>query len=501
MKTLVFATLIALVTVQSSGANVLKTIRSRGALFWGADQEGGGPFVYPDPADPAKLVGFEVDLAALLAAELGVKPQFFQADWNTLPSFLDSGKIDIILNGYELTPARSAQMAASRPYYIYELQLLARDDDTRIRSWDDLRKPLPDRKWQISVLGGTAAAQYLRENFADSVDIVEYNGNTDAMLQVRSGVHDATLADLCVAIFFRDQPQEKGLRFVGPPVAPGYYVIYARKGETQLIAALDAAIDKAIRDGRLKAIYDKYNLWNSTQERLASSSSTIATSTAPTGWTVVRRYGPILVQAALVTVKISVLAMPVAIVLGLLVALGRLYGPRWLRPLLTIYVELLRGTPVMLQLYVIYFLLPTILPFSFNPIVAAVIGLAINYSAYESEIYRAGIQAIPEGQMQAALALGMTRAVAIRRVILPQAVRLVIPPVTNDFIALFKDTSICSVIAVTELTKQYNMFANSTGAILELAAMTAVLYLCMSYPLSLFARYMEGRLGVLKPAI
>jgi len=485
----------------AAAADTLAEVRTRGTLIWGADQEGGGPFVYPDPADPEKLVGFEVDLAALLAAELGVKPQFFQADWNTLPSFLDSDKIDIILNGYELTPARSAQMAASRPYYIYELQLLARDDDTRIRSWDDLRKPPPDRKWQISVLGGTAAAQYLRENFADSVDIVEYNGNTDAMLQVRSGVHDATLADLCVALFFRDQPQEKGLRFVGQPVAPGYYVIYARKGETQLIAALDAAIDKAIRVGRLKAIYEKYALWNATQERLSTSSSTVSIAAAPTGWTVVRLYGPLLCRAALVTIQISILAMPTAIVLGLLVALGRLYGPRWLRALLTIYVELLRGTPVMLQLYVIYFLLPTILPFSFNPIVAAVIGLAINYSAYESEIYRAGIQAIPEGQMQAALALGMTRAAAIRRVILPQAVRMVIPPVTNDFIALFKDTSICSVIAVTELTKQYNMFANSTGAILELAAMTALLYLCMSYPLSLFARYMEGRLGVLKPAL
>ncbi len=500
MRILRFSAVLLTACSVAAAANV-DEIRSRGTLVWGADQEGGGPFVYPDPADPEKLVGFEVDLAALLAAELGVKPQFFQADWNTLPSFLDSDKIDIILNGYELTLARSTQMSSSRPYYIYELQLLARDDDSRLRSWDDLRKPPLDRKWQISVLGGTAAAQYLRENFADSVDIVEYNGNTDAMLQVRSGVHDATLADLCVASFFRDQPQEKGLRFVGQPVAPGYYVMYARKGETQLIAALDAAIDKAIRDGRLKAIYEKYHLWNATQERLATSSSAVATTAAPTGWTVVRRYGPLLLRAALVTIQISILAMPIAIVLGLLVALGRLYGPRSLRPLLTIYVELLRGTPVMLQLYVIYFLLPTILPFSFNPIVAAVIGLAINYSAYESEIYRAGIQAIPEGQMQAALALGMTRAAAIRRVILPQAVRMVIPPVTNDFIALFKDTSICSVIAVTELTKQYNMFANSTGAILELAAMTALLYLCMSYPLSLFARYMEGRLGVLKPAL
>ena len=110
------------------------------------------------------------------------------------------------------------------------------------------------------------------------------------------------------------------------------------------------------------------------------------------------------------------------------------------------------------------------------------------------------MQAIPVGQMDAALALGMRRRTALRRVIVPQAFRIVIPPVTNDFIALFKDTSICSVIAVTELTKQYNVLANSSGAILELAAMTALLYLIMNYPLSLAARRMEAKLSGPRPA-
>lgn len=174
---------LVVVPTARSRADALDDIRGRGTLVWGADQEGGGPFVYPDPADPEKLVGFEVDLAGLLAAELGVRPQFFQADWNTLPSFLDAGKIDIILNGYELTSSRAAQMAASRPYYIYELQLLARADDDRIRTWDDLRTRPHGRKWQISVLGGSAAEQYLRGQWSDTVEAIAYDGNTDAMLQ------------------------------------------------------------------------------------------------------------------------------------------------------------------------------------------------------------------------------------------------------------------------------------------------------------------------------
>ncbi len=164
-------------------------------------------------------------------------------------------------------------------------------------------------------------------------------------------------------------------------------------------------------------------------------------------------------------------------------------GPAPLRAVLAGYVELLRGTPLMLQLFVLFYLLK--LP----PWVAGIGGLAINYSAYEAEIYRAGLQAIPAGQMEAALALGMSRRMALRRVIVPQAVRIVIPPVTNDFIALFKDTSVCSVITLVELTKQYSILANSTGGAIEFALAAAVLYMVMSVPLSWFSRWSERRLG------
>ena len=126
---------------------------------------------------------------------------------------------------------------------------------------------------------------------------------------------------------------------------------------------------------------------------------------------------------------------------------------------------------------------------------AAVLGLAINYSAYEAEIYRAGLQAVPEGQMEVALALGMSRGLALRRIVLPQAVRIVIPATTNDFIALFKDTSVCSVITVVELTKRYNIAAMSHPSdVLPLALCAGVLYLAMSYPLALLSARLERRL-------
>jgi polar amino acid transport system substrate-binding protein len=228
----------------------------------------------------------------------------------------------------------------------------------------------------------------------------------------------------------------------------------------------------------------------------------LAKSASPSGLDAVRERGWLLVQAATITVALSCLAMPLAIGIGLSAALLRLYGNRVLAKIAGLYVEVVRGTPLVLQLYVIYFLIPEfaafLIPgsqFSISAFWSAVLGLAMNYSAYEAEIYRAGLQAVPKGQMEAAMALGMPRNLAIRRILIPQATRIVIPPVTNDFIALFKDTAACSVITVVELSKEYYIHARDTQAVVSLGLLTAFLYLAMSYPLSVLAGRLEKYLG------
>jgi len=159
----------------------------------------------------------------------------------------------------------------------------------------------------------------------------------------------------------------------------------------------------------------------------------------------------------------------------------------------TTYIEIIRGTPLAFQLFVVYFVLPD-LGVTISAFWSGVLALAVNYSAYEAEIMRLGIQSVPVGQMEAALSLGMSRVLAVRRIILPQAIRTVIPATANDFIALFKDTAVCSVIAVEELSKQYSVAAKSTGLYLQMAVLASLLYLAMSYPLSLLAAWLERRL-------
>jgi len=492
----------------------LQRVRQRGKLIWGADQEGGGPFVFPSAEDPLKLQGFEVELAQVLAEALGVQPQFQQGQWDKLPDLLDRGDIDVVLNGYEWTADRARRYGATIPYYIYELQLLARTGDQTLQSWEDLAHPPDGIKKRVAVLGGSAANDYLERFYGDSVEIVSFDGVSDAMRAVELNVDgiDANLQDLPIWNFY--EPGFPQLTAVGAPVGRGFYVALVRNDDQELLQALNQAILQALQDGRLRHILARYRMWNDMQMLrglelapqgdfvgmpepgelgLSDSPEDEETYAAVRGAHVLWQRGGLLVRAAGMTVLLAVCAMPLAILVGLSMALLRRYGPWFLAAPATAYVELIRGTPLVLQLYVLFFLLPEI-GMTVNAFWAAVAGLAINYSAYEAEIYRAGLQAIPRGQMEAALALGFSRSQALRRIIIPQATRLVIPPVTNDFIALFKDTAVCSVITVVELSKEYYIQARSTGAIVELGLLTAVLYLAMSYPLSLVAASLERRL-------
>ena len=120
-------------------AEDLAALRQRGKLVWGADQEGGAPFIFPDPANPTKRVGFEVELAQMIAEHLGVTAEFRQGQWDKLPSMLDRHDIDIVLNGYEWSAIRSQLYGTSVPYYIYELALIARHSDTDLNNWEDLK--------------------------------------------------------------------------------------------------------------------------------------------------------------------------------------------------------------------------------------------------------------------------------------------------------------------------------------------------------------------------
>jgi polar amino acid transport system substrate-binding protein len=260
-----------------------------------------------------------------------------------------------------------------------------------------------------------------------------------------------------------------------------------------------------IASGELKRILENWNLWTpmcagilgsggpSDQQPRAYNAYLDSRLKAMSGWGRVRRYIdylPLLAKGALVTLELSIMAMILAVVAGLSIALARLYSPRFLRLIAVAYIELVRGTPLLIQLFLIFYGLPHI-GIRLSPMLAAVLGLALNYSAYEAENYRAGIQSIPQTQMDAALALGMTQMQALRYVTIPQAVRIVIPPVTNDFIALLKDSSLVSVITMVELTKAYSQLASIHYDYLGIGLLAAGMYFLIGLPFVRLARMAE----------
>ncbi len=218
-------------------------------------------------------------------------------------------------------------------------------------------------------------------------------------------------------------------------------------------------------------------------------------------WNDIVTFTPKLLEGAKLTVLLTVVVMAIALVLGLLLALGRLSHTRLLRWPATAYVEFIRGTPLLLQLFYLYFVLPfLVIPGLFPDgiklpaLVAGIIGLSLNYSAYLSEVYRAGIQAVDRGQTEAALSLGMSGIQTMRLVVLPQAIRTILPPIANYFISLFKDTSLVSVITLTELMFTGEILAASTFKHIEIFTMIALIYFAMCYPSSLFVGWLERRL-------
>ncbi|MBI4686236.1 MAG: ABC transporter permease subunit [Nitrospirae bacterium] len=465
--------------------DAVEKIRKRGYILWGSDAEGGAPYVFPSPKDPSRLIGFEVDLAEAIAHELGVQARQSQNAWDSLIPSLKRGDFDIAINGIEITPERKQEVLFSLPYYIYTEQLVVRKEETAIRGIDNLKGK------KAGTLSG-AVAQNILEGIG-GVDVRIYSGQVEPYEDLAIGRIDAVLLDLPIAAYYA-KPNPK-LKYAGAPVGRGYYGIVIKKEDEELKKALDDILAKLLQTGELKRIYEKWDMWNETQEALFQD---IKGSETHPGIEESRKaplqtFFPMLIKGAGITIFISVASMALAVSLGLILTLLRLYSRPPFSSLATAYIELYRGTPLLIQLYILYYGLPNI-GISLSPVAAAFLGLGMNYAAYEAEIYRAGIMSVPKGQMEAASSLGMTKTLALRRIILPQALRIATPGITNDFIALFKDSSLVSVIAMVELTKTYTILSASTLRFFELGLIVAVLYFAMSYPLSLLAGRLENKL-------
>lgn len=202
---------------------------------------------------------------------------------------------------------------------------------------------------------------------------------------------------------------------------------------------------------------------------------------------------PLLLEGALVTIKITALSVGFGLMIGLVASIARMSKLWLVKMLASLYVDFIRGTPLLVQIFIIYFALPMITGVRVDPLVAAITACSINSGAYVAEIFRAGIESIDKGQMEAGRSLGMTWGQTMYYIIVPQAFKRVIPPLGNEFIAMLKDSSLVSVIGFEELTRRGQLIIARTYGSLEIWLSVAVIYLAMTFVISRFVAYLERR--------
>ncbi len=466
-------------------------------LRWAGDAEGGAPFVEADPSDPSHLVGFDVEIAGVIARGLGRTPRFEQVMFTSIDQSIARGDADIGLSGVEDTPARRAMLAPTVPYYRFREVLSVRTGDV------DRYKTLADlRGRRVGTLGGTIAYEILLKAERDhGIEAVSYDDDVHPYSDLLIGRVDAVLLDNVLAE--RRHRAMAGFTIQPETVAIAHYVGVMARNNAELRDRVNDVLRQAMQDGTLERIFRKWQVWNDDQPTLYAAltagqpvppvigidqAGNVATLS---GWRAVRLYLPALLKASGVTIVLSCTSMLLAVLVGIVIASGRVYGDRATRTALTGYVELIRGTPILLQLFVLYYGIASAV--RLPAFLAALLGLALNYAAYESEIYRGALLAIPSGQLEAARTLGFSEFQVLRLIRGPQALRIALAPMTNDFVALLKDSSLVSVLTVVELTKETQIFATNLGSWVIPGAMCAALYLAMSLPLAALARRMESR--------
>jgi polar amino acid transport system substrate-binding protein len=465
-------------------------------LRWAADPNSNAPYAFYSKGKD--LIGFEYEIINAVAKHLGRQAEFVQNDWDGLIPGLQRGLYDCVIAGIEITPDKADQVAFSVPYYFTFEQFVGRRGGPSIDSLEQLH----DRK--IGTLNQTAALRMLEET--PGVIVKTYDQELSAYEDIVNGRLFGVLLDYPIAKYYA--APNPALELSGPEFGQISYGIAINKNNHQLKSEIDAALGDIIKSGELRNILSRWGLWTSNvaktfgQPEQPSSRDTeyqafvAAQTSLQNFWSRLESYGgawQLLVNAALLTLTVSIAAMIVAIGLGLLLVVCHLFAPLPIRWFARSYIEVIRGTPLLIQLLFIFYGLPR-LGVQLSPFVASVLGLGLNYAASESENYRAGLLSVPEGQWQAARALGLTQSKTLCLVIIPQAIRLVLPPLTNDFIALLKDSSLVSALTLLELTGAYNRLATQTFDYFGTGLLVAAIYLLIGLPFVRIARRLEKQL-------
>lgn len=435
------------------------------------------PFSYHDQND--QLVGYDVDVARAVGAKLGVPVEFVETPWDSMFAALEANRFDIVANQVTINDERKAKYDLSDPYAIGQGVIVTRADDNSITSLADLKGKIaaenPTSNWAELARANGARVESV-DGFAQAIKLLN-QGRVDVVVNDSIAVYQylAETGDTTVKIAAEtDEKSEQG---------------FAARKDSGLLPELNKALEDLSTDGTLASISEKYLKANVS----GAPAQTNDAQPRSTWRLIADNLWPLAKAAITVTIPLTIISFIVGLVIALGVALARLSKNPLLAGVARFYISLIRGTPLLVQLFIVFFALPEF-GIRIDPFPAAVIAFSLNVGGYAAEIIRSAIQSIPKGQWEAAETIGFHYAGALRRIILPQATRVAVPPLSNTLISLVKDTSLASTILVTELFRTAQNVAAPTFEFFALYGTAAVYYWVICLALSFGQSRLERRL-------
>ena len=428
------ALLIVAVLVGVSGAATLFSPRANaeGETYVIATDTTFAPFEFQDKQ--GKFVGIDMDLIRAIAEDQKFKVDIKPLGFDAALQAVQANQVDGVIAGMSITDKRKQVFDFSEPYFESGIQMAVLKTNDDIKSYNDLRGK------RVAVKNGTQGA-----TFANSIkdkygfEVVSFADSSSMFDEVKTGNSVAVFEDYPVLLY--GITQGNGFKTVTPKEEPTGYGFAVNKGRNaELLSKFNAGLNNLKKSGRYDEIINSY---------LGEGASNDDNSFLG----LIKSTYPILLQGLKMTVILTVVSIAIALVLGIIFGLFRVSRSIWLRGIGTTFVDIFRGTPLLVQAFFIYFGIPSALGFQMSALTAGIITLSLNAGAYMTEIVRGGIQSVDKGQMEAARSLGIGYLPTMRKVILPQAIRTMVPSYINQFVITLKDTSILSVIGIAELTQ------------------------------------------------
>jgi His/Glu/Gln/Arg/opine family amino acid ABC transporter permease subunit len=443
------------------------------------------PFSYRD-SETNELTGYDIEVMEAVGKEAGWDVQFVEAPFDALFPALDSGRIDVIANQVTITPEREARYRFSTPYTYSRGVIVTAADTDDITSLEDLdgrtTAQTASSNWAQVAKDAGAKVEYVQD-FGPAVELL-IQGRVDAIVNDNIAVLDylATTGtdEVKIAGNAGDEVLEQALVF--------------RQSDAELQQEADEAIAALKKDGTLAEISEKYFGADVTVPG-GTEDVAVKERDARTTWEVVKDTAwPMFVGLVKANIPLTIASFILGMVLAVAAALARLSSIRVLGAIARAYISIIRGTPLIVQLFIIFYGLPQV-GIDLDPYPAAIVGLSLNVGGYAAEVVRAAILSVPRGQYEAATVIGMDYGQTMRRVVLPQAARIAVPPLGNTLLSLIKDTALTSLILVPELFREAQVTAAATTEYLPLYAMAALYFWVVCYLVSVAQGPLERRLG------